>query len=651
MESHTDFNNKITTYAYHPLNDRLQRVDYEDGNFELYSYYDAGQVKTITTVAGTVKYEYDRRDRLTLETKANGDSIAYDYDDVGNRTEVTTTVNGTSATTTYLYNVLNQLEQVKEGSVVITSYTYDNAGNLKTTTAENELVTTYNYDAVNRLDDMAITDTTGTVVESYDYILRDSGRRAQVIEANGRTVDYGYDDLYRLTTESVTDVINGDYSATYTYDDVGNRKTSIVDGVTTAFGYDDNDRLLTAGNATYGYDDQGNQLTITDGSNVTKQSYDDLNKLINSQVNSEPEISFSYDARGIRVSRTHNGITTQYLVDHNRDYAQVLAEVNNGQLDTSYIYGHDLIKQEKAGNNSFYLTDGIGSTRLLSDDAGVVTDSYDYAAFGELLNQTGETENSYRYTGEQYDAGLDKYYLRARYYDQGVGRFTQQDSWLGKQHSPVTLNKYLYAHSDPANFIDPTGNFSLSGVMSAINTRATLGTLSQNSARHALTRFLVGNTSRTTAAGTTTSGNSLGFIGNMVMSEMREAVIDTLMDYAISGIDPFKSKATFGTKAHRVLEDRIEELNDRLNSRFKMTKRWGIEVKAEAFFDKGTGKYGANCRRCRGSFGIDVTIMKNNKVLKSFDLKTGGGWSKPESGRRAGKLGSNLFQIYIVPKK
>ncbi len=38
----------------------------------------------------------------------------------------------------------------------------------------------------------------------------------------------------RLTSENVANAINGNYSATYTYDDVGNRKTSTVDKVTTS---------------------------------------------------------------------------------------------------------------------------------------------------------------------------------------------------------------------------------------------------------------------------------------------------------------------------------------------------------------------------------------------------------------------------------
>ncbi len=52
---------------------------------------------------------------------------------------------------------------------------------------------------------------------------------------------------------------------------------------------------------------------------------------------------------------------------------------------------------------------------------------------------------------------FDPYYLRARYYDQGIGRFTQMDTWMGRNHDPVSLHKYLYAGNDPVLMIDPSG--------------------------------------------------------------------------------------------------------------------------------------------------------------------------------------------------
>jgi RHS repeat-associated protein len=146
----------------------------------------------------------------------------------------------------------------------------------------------------------------------------------------------------------------------------------------------------------------------------------------------------------------------------------VLVE-KTGTNEVIYTFGDDLVSQERNGAVNFYHYDGLGSTRALSDANGFLTDTYAYEAFGKVLNQTGATENSYLFTGEQFDQDLDQYYLRARYYDQGTGRFTQQDTWMGRDFDPITLNKYVYANADPANNIDPTGNFSMGSVMSAIN--------------------------------------------------------------------------------------------------------------------------------------------------------------------------------------
>ncbi|MFM6309088.1 MAG: RHS repeat-associated core domain-containing protein, partial [Dolichospermum sp.] len=61
---------------------------------------------------------------------------------------------------------------------------------------------------------------------------------------------------------------------------------------------------------------------------------------------------------------------------------------------------------------------------------------YNYDAYGTLLNSTGSSENSYRFVGEQFDKDLNQYYLRDRYYNQGIGRFTRSDSYQGNISSP-----------------------------------------------------------------------------------------------------------------------------------------------------------------------------------------------------------------------
>jgi len=127
-----------------------------------------------------------------------------------------------------------------------------------------------------------------------------------------------------------------------------------------------------------------------------------------------------------------------------------------------YIYGDDLISQNRAGAHTYYHYDAQGSTRMLTNAAETVTDTYIYDAFGSLIDQAGATANTYLYTAEQYDANVGFYYLRARYYDQGVGRFTSQDAWQGNIFEPASLHKYLYANCNPVMFVDPSGEFSTS---------------------------------------------------------------------------------------------------------------------------------------------------------------------------------------------
>ena len=185
---------------------------------------------------------------------------------------------------------------------------------------------------------------------------------------------------------------------------------------------------------------------------------------------------YGYDIDGIRTSRSEGGIITNFVVDHNQQYAQVLAETEGGATTKQYTYGDDLLSQTAGGQERFFLYDGLGTTRALADGAEVVTDTYAYEAFGQLLASTGSSDNSYRYTGEQYDSGLDQYYLRARYYDQGVGRFTQMDTWMGRSQDPVTLHKYLYANADPVRYVDPSGQMSIGSLMSAVGNAARLAT-------------------------------------------------------------------------------------------------------------------------------------------------------------------------------
>ena len=201
------------------------------------------------------------------------------------------------------------------------------------------------------------------------------------------------------------------------------------------------DNTLTTGGKTFAYDSE-NRLTTMNGGAV----------------------SLVYDGDGNRVAKTTGGVTTQYLVDdlNPTGYAQVIEEVVGGAVQRTYTYGLQRIDEEQtisgAWTPSFYGYDGGASVRQLTNAAGAVTDSYNYDAFGNLLNPAGATTpNNYRYRGEQYDPDLGLYYLRARYYNPLTGRFLSRDPEDGKPIDPKTLHKYLYAGGDPVNATDPSG--------------------------------------------------------------------------------------------------------------------------------------------------------------------------------------------------
>jgi RHS repeat-associated protein len=249
--------------------------------------------------------------------------------------------------------------------------------------------------------------------------------------------------------------------------------------VQTQYTYDDNDRLTKQGGVEYEYDKNGNTTRIAEEDQVMLLHYDGNDRLIkvtteeNGQVTST--VTYAYDADGNRIQTNADGEVTQYVVDSNDSLAQVIAELDaNNQVNVAYLHGDDLISQYRGNEVNYYHYDGLGSTRTLTNPNSEVTDSYTYEAFGELQEQTGNTENNYLYTGEQLDPNTGDYYLRARFYHPGSGRFLSMDSFDGNAQDPITLHKYLYANGNPVNMVDPSGYFSIGSFSAANNIRGIL---------------------------------------------------------------------------------------------------------------------------------------------------------------------------------
>jgi RHS repeat-associated protein len=468
----TDFNGRTTTFSYDVQNRMTDKL-FQDGSKVTYIYTIDGllDITTIFSSNGQVNsvydQDYDVRNQLIKRTDTiDGVSLAvsHTYDLAGNRTSVSTPNN----TTYYTYDERNRLKTVTNNASGTTRYNYNVNSNLVQTLFANGVVENRNYDILNRLLNLVNKKSDGTTLSGYHYTLDNVGNRTKVTEANGRTVDYTYDKLHRLVSETITDLVNGNHLTTFTYDRVSNRLTQAQDAVTTVYSYDANDRLLSEKvNAqpviTYTYDNNGSTLTKSELNKLTQYTWNDDKRLIGATITDNnggtQQLGYRYDNNGIRVSSIVNGDTTRYLLDTVRAYAQVLSEYqgNNVTPTVSYVYGRDLISQTRAGNSDYYLVDGLGSKRVLTDSQGNVTNAYDYEAFGKLLNSAGNGNNSYLFAGEQFDKGLGDYYLRDRFYNSKNGRFTRQDTYLGNLQSPLSLNKYIYGYNNPITLSDPTG--------------------------------------------------------------------------------------------------------------------------------------------------------------------------------------------------
>ncbi len=191
--------------------------------------------------------------------------------------------------------------------------------------------------------------------------------------------------------------------------------------------------------------------------------------------------SYTYDYAGNRTSKTTNESGTAYYVtDTSTSLSQVVAETNEAGAATAiYTKGEDPISMEKDGEICYYLYDGHGSVRILTNEAGRVTDRYSYDAYGNLLEKDGDTENDFLYIGEQYNANTELYYLRARYMNPSTGTFISMDSYQGSIYNPVSLHKYLYANANPVMYTDPSGYFSLAECSVATNIQSTLNSIHQ----------------------------------------------------------------------------------------------------------------------------------------------------------------------------
>ena len=300
-------------------------------------------------------YTYTDKGYLATMSSGTGDTLSFAYDDLNRLSEV----QDARYTRKYTYRDYNpyytteQIAQLRYNGLPTTltyDYTYDNVGNIATYTAPGKNKVTYTYDNQGQLLS-AVGD------ETYTYTYDGVGN---ILTANGHTYTYGDTNWRDLRT-----AFDGE---TITYDASGN-PLSYYNGTRWAFTWENGRSLATA----------------TDGTT---------------------NISYAYDANGLRTSKVVNGVTHNYL------YAsgQLLREIyGSNTLDFFYDANGYPYALKYNGTAYYYITNLQGDVMYLLDANENTVASYEYDPYGTIVSAIGTMAeiNPLRYRGYYYDAELE----------------------------------------------------------------------------------------------------------------------------------------------------------------------------------------------------------------------------------------------------
>ena len=491
MSQMTYGNNDTIGYTYD--NDyRVSEVLYTDkdsvGNISgsktvKYEYDMFGNVYKLTDgFSGNVTtYNYDLLGRATRISKTDGLSRSITYDAFDRINGYTLSVLGKNIQSSVAYGDFGQVNSFTNtiGDRADTiSYTYDDF--LRTTSRKLEAInktSTYSYLKGNDGQDTVLVETLNNGKDTYSYTYDIYGNITSVAK-NGTVVEnYRYDELNQLTYAKIGEDV---YRYTYTLNNSSNLEFVFKNGkIIKSYGYmaaSDRtwvDRLSDFTGTVLTYDSIGNPLNWRDNMSLN-WSY---GRRLTGVTKGTDTISYTYDAEGLRTSKTVNGTTTDYYW-----LEGVLQGQKTGNEHIIFLYDENgtaygmLVNDNGTESYYYYLFNLQGDIVGIMDSTGTTVVEYTYDAWGQLLSTTGTLadtigqKNPLRYRGYYYDTETGFYYLQSRYYDPEVQRFINADGYVSTGQGISGYNMFAYCGNNPINMADPTGNYALESILAVGNT-------------------------------------------------------------------------------------------------------------------------------------------------------------------------------------
>jgi RHS repeat-associated protein len=354
-------------------------------------------------------------------------------------------------------------------------YGYDLAGNILTIRDRTPGSGIANNPAAFAAPDPAL----GALLASGDALDREFGYDPsyRLLTATGRECDLPPDGPPWLDAPRGTDLTRTRaYTETYTYDAVGSmlrlaHRTGPAGYVREFDLASASNRLLrmTVGSAGYDYtfDANGNTLDETTSRHFAWNHADQLSAFAIHVAGAEPSIhaQYLYDAAGERVKKLvrHQGgqvEVTHYLghLEHHRWTGTPASENNHVHvMDDRQRIALVRIGPASPGDRGpavqFHLADHLGSSTVVVDDSGSVTNREEYTPYGET-GFGSFARKRYRFTGEERDEESGLSYHGTRYYAPWNGRWLTCDP-VGPTDLP---NAYVYGRNCPHRLTDPGGS-------------------------------------------------------------------------------------------------------------------------------------------------------------------------------------------------
>jgi RHS repeat-associated protein len=323
-------------------------------------------------------------------------------------------------------NARGRTEQKVLGNNVTTSYLYDNA-------------------ATQRLQAIQSRAPSSQILQDLEYFWNDDSNIVRLYDAVRDLNTCGASAGDQCAYDSMHRLVQGAGGA-YAHDAIG--RMIVIEG--RPLGYDDTQPMHAVKQSptnTYAYDAAGNLTTRSDGRTIEWDGEERPTRVIEGGI---ATAEFFYDPMGVRVRKLEQDRETVYAAN---------LEIRDGALTRFYFAGTERSAERAPdGAVSFYHSDHLKSSNLLTDAAGAVIKHTAFLPFGALRAEEGAKELHHRFTDKELD-GTGLYDYGARQYDPEVGQFISADTAVSDAKDPLTLNRYAYTRGNPLLYNDPTGHF------------------------------------------------------------------------------------------------------------------------------------------------------------------------------------------------